>query len=458
MNLRYRRATYLLFFLIFFVIAPILVLYATGYRYNFKKNTLEKTGILFIESEPRGIAITVDGKVRGVTPLRIGRLLPNSYDVTVSQDGFYPWTSKLTVTSNRTTFAQDIQLFKKTLPILIVNGDVNVFTISPNREKLIYTTRDEATETVWLKNLRNNSDFTITDFNNRSYISLESIAWSTDNVKLLLRQTFDSFNTYLIINTETLEVENLFNISRLSFDRMIWDEENNNVLYGLRRTVLYKIDVTADSVQTILSANIQDYRVVGNTLYYIEQVANESFLNRSIVTGSGDISEPEKIKLPGSSLFQLAPSPSGIITLLDMKSTDLFMLNDDVFNNADVDSHVILQDKAKKMHWSDNEQSLLFYTDFELATFDRKTNQKNLITRYGEAITQAEWLNQPTYIMYVVGTVVNVTEAGAREPRNVVQLASFNKIKNVALTYNEKTLYIAGSIGSQRGIFSLELQ
>ncbi len=458
MNLRYRRATYSIFFLIFFVVTPMLVLYATGYRYNFKKNALEKTGILFIESAPRGATIIVDGKVRGVTPLRIGRLLPNSYDVTVSQDGFYSWTSKLTVTSNRTTFAQDIQLFKKTLPILVVSGDVNVFTVSPNREKLVYTTRDNATETLWLKNLRNNSDFTITDFNHHSYTNLEPIAWSADNAKLLLRQTVDSFNTYLVINTETLEVKNLFDITRLSFDHIKWDEANSNTLYGLRRAVLYKIDLTSSSVQTVLSANIQDYRVIGDTLYYIEQVAHESFLNRSTMTSSSDISEPEKIKLPGSLLLQLAPAPSGIITLLDMESTDLFMLNDDVFNDADVDSHVILQDKAKKMHWSDNEQSLLFYTDFELATFDRKTNQKNLITRYGEAITQAEWLKQPTYIMYVVGTVVNVTEAGAREPRNVVQLASFNEIKNVALTYNEKTLYVAGSIGAQRGIFSLELQ
>ena len=53
MNLKHRRILYISFILIFIILVPITIFYAAGYRYNFKQNKIEKTGILYIDSKPK---------------------------------------------------------------------------------------------------------------------------------------------------------------------------------------------------------------------------------------------------------------------------------------------------------------------------------------------------------------------------------------------------------------------
>ena len=48
MNLRYRRMLYLAFIAVFLAAAPLIILYAAGYRYNFKRQKIEKTRIIYI--------------------------------------------------------------------------------------------------------------------------------------------------------------------------------------------------------------------------------------------------------------------------------------------------------------------------------------------------------------------------------------------------------------------------
>ena len=127
MTLRYRRIIYLVFIAVFLIIAPIITLYSTGYRYNFKKNKIEKTGILNIDSQPRGALIYLNGQYQNKTPARFTNLLPDRYQVKVEKDGYYPWQKDLEVKSNLTTFAKDIVLFKQNLPVNIVAGEINIF-------------------------------------------------------------------------------------------------------------------------------------------------------------------------------------------------------------------------------------------------------------------------------------------------------------------------------------------
>ena len=65
----------LIFITLFLLIAPILIIDATGYRYNFKKNRLEKTGILYLDSQPHAALIYLNGKYQDTTPTRFSRLL-----------------------------------------------------------------------------------------------------------------------------------------------------------------------------------------------------------------------------------------------------------------------------------------------------------------------------------------------------------------------------------------------
>ena len=46
------------------MIAPLLILYSLGYRYDFVKGSLEKIGVLFIKSYPKSANIFLNNKYK----------------------------------------------------------------------------------------------------------------------------------------------------------------------------------------------------------------------------------------------------------------------------------------------------------------------------------------------------------------------------------------------------------
>jgi len=75
MTLKQRRIYFLLFFLIFIIAVPILAFYSLGYRLDTDKFALVKTGGIFINADPRGVDIYVDGELKKKKSTR--RLLRN---------------------------------------------------------------------------------------------------------------------------------------------------------------------------------------------------------------------------------------------------------------------------------------------------------------------------------------------------------------------------------------------
>ena len=457
MNLKKRRILYLTFIIIFFIITPLLTLYAAGYRYNFKKNKIEKTGILYIDSKPRDALIFINDKYEDKTPTRFTKLLPNIYYVKVEKEGYYPWQKELEVKSNLTTFAKNIILFKKNLPINIIEGEINIYTISPDQGKLIYSIIKENAEELRLLNLKNETDLLIKSLNNRTYNELEFIAWSNSQNKALIKEIIGDFNKYLIVDIETLKTKELFDITRLNFGDVYWDDLDDNYLYGLRKAVLYQIDLINNQTATLLSANISDFQVKNEEIYYITKLANESFLNKSILRDK-TITETEKIKLPSPSQFTLQPSTNNYLILMDKKNNDFFIINKKSFSQQDISENIILQDKAKKIVWSDDFKNLLYYTDFEIWTFDVEAQQKNLITRFGDIINQVFWYPGNNYIIYLTKNTIKAIESFDQEFKNDIKLAGISEIDSLAIGSNGKEIYFKGKIGNQSGIYKLDLQ
>ncbi len=103
--------------LVFLILTPIVVLYTSGFRYNAKKQRVEKVGIIFVRSRPSGADIFIDGKKRPeTTPARIRNLLPGNYDIKISKTGYTSWEKTLPSESELTTFAENIALFKNIDP------------------------------------------------------------------------------------------------------------------------------------------------------------------------------------------------------------------------------------------------------------------------------------------------------------------------------------------------------
>jgi len=112
---RKRRTWYLLAcFVIFIIMAPVIILYATGYRLG-ESFQITRTGGLYIASAYSGAQIYVDDIFIKETRLfqknaLIQNLKPGLYKVRVTKDGLYDWEKELRVFTETVTDAHSFML------------------------------------------------------------------------------------------------------------------------------------------------------------------------------------------------------------------------------------------------------------------------------------------------------------------------------------------------------------
>lgn len=117
MSVRSRQIIFLFLAAFFLISAPLIMIYAVGYRYNLTKKKLELTGALVLDSEPERARILINGvDAHKITPARFPRLLPDDYRVRMEKENYHAWEKTLTVTSKHTTFATDVLFFHSSAP------------------------------------------------------------------------------------------------------------------------------------------------------------------------------------------------------------------------------------------------------------------------------------------------------------------------------------------------------
>ncbi|MBI4086377.1 PEGA domain-containing protein [Candidatus Kaiserbacteria bacterium] len=141
-----RRIYFRLAVLVFVFAIPFLFLYATGYRID-GFSSLTSTGGIYVGTGQADASIYIDGELVHETgtfrrAFYVQDLIPGSYTILVSKEGYHPWKKVLPVEAYRVTEAQAFNLPEEPLLVLIPP----TFTIqTPNA-----TTT--ATSTVFLSN------------------------------------------------------------------------------------------------------------------------------------------------------------------------------------------------------------------------------------------------------------------------------------------------------------------
>jgi len=111
-----RQRTFLFLVLVFAVSLPFLYLYATGYRFDFKRPTnLVSTGGIYVAVEGAGAEIFIDGElVRETRTFRKAFYAQNldvgTHRLHVQKDGYHTWVKELPVSKRLVTEAEAFNL------------------------------------------------------------------------------------------------------------------------------------------------------------------------------------------------------------------------------------------------------------------------------------------------------------------------------------------------------------
>lgn len=119
-------------FVAFFVLAPYIVLYTVGWRYDWHTNTLQGTGVISVDVKPIQAKTYINDILVGEKqPLRLASRAPGLYHLQIVAPGYRPWTQDITVASYQTTFIRNVQLYKQAEPAQIFENERDVLAAYP---------------------------------------------------------------------------------------------------------------------------------------------------------------------------------------------------------------------------------------------------------------------------------------------------------------------------------------
>jgi len=103
-----RRIFFWLFLTAFIILAPIVVFYSLGYKFNIDLKRFQKTGAISVKTFPKDASVYLDGdKFCESTPCTLRDLLPKIYTVDLEKNGFYSYKISVDV---KPSFVSDIDV------------------------------------------------------------------------------------------------------------------------------------------------------------------------------------------------------------------------------------------------------------------------------------------------------------------------------------------------------------
>lgn len=117
----------------FFIIAPLVIFYTAGYRYDWQKREIKETGVLNIDAQPTDAEVYLNNvKQTKKLPIYLPNRAPGTYHIKITRQGYKTWEKDVTIESKKTTYIKNIILFKDALPIQILeNYKKTILSLSP---------------------------------------------------------------------------------------------------------------------------------------------------------------------------------------------------------------------------------------------------------------------------------------------------------------------------------------
>ncbi len=445
MTLTHRRILYSLFFLIFFITAPIVVLWAEGYKYNFTKNRFEKTGVLFLESKPSKAEIYLNNELQDdKTTARLKNLLPDDYQVEIKKQGYQSWQKKLRVYPGQTTFAQYIRLFKQ---------DPNPETIL--LQKIIINSQPTGNVFAFIAEQGQVYKLFLFNLENQALTEVMDLGFKPDEIVLSPQKTFiilKNKGRVFYINLNTKNLVDLSKITKKEITHLRWSEaDRDEIVYAVSQSGLEKMNLISQKSLILLKKPILDFYLIKNSIFFLERTKENILLNK---TNFNNIQVVETLtSLPISDSYKFYDSPPSYLILLDEKNKILYLINIDLGLEQEASPRFIKREEKIKIFpetsfvkWFKGGKVFLFGNNFEISIYDLEKMQENLILRLSSEIKKVIWYPVPTHLIYLLADSIKVIETVGQQ-RNLCTLINKPNIKDIFVNNKGNKLYFIDDAG-----------
>lgn len=460
MTKKSRTVLFLIIFSLFAFTAPMVILYAQGYRVDWKHGEIAKTGAMYIKTAPSSADITLNNSQKDKTSffdgsVFIDNLLPGSYTISVSKKGYRSWQKTLPLASQEVIEAKNILLLPDQIQFRPADENVHAAWKAPNdRELLLLKTmvRQDSPQVVRqdspqsekkekelvLFNIANQTTTLLLSGKQISQIPQE-ITWSPSGKELLLK--FIKKPQYLLLSLKGSELEACAKES-CGFDFL--DSAMQEVYFTRQPGVFAVLEQRGSATLTtsqlslvslrkkerelVFDKNVLAATVSGDDIIWLTEAGVLKKQNRQ-ANSSPEllfmVSPAEPLSEPLSVRRDVSYSLSFLQGQLFLKEgTRLIKINgankkeEPVLSNIE---HMAVSPDGKKIALANSYEIFLYYLEDQTGQPARKAGDIVFVNRFSRPLQNVSWLNA-NYLLYSLGESVFVSEIDNRDAINTNEI------------------------------------
>lgn len=419
-----------LFTIIFLMIAPAVIFYTSGYRWNAKKNILERNGTLILDTSPQGAAVKLNGQqIPETTSITLQNMTPGSYNIELNLQDYHPWTKTLWIDPERVTFASEIILWPQLEPQYLGESNLTSVWSDADSGAALVIGHDSASTTFF--GVINAKTSQIENrFQTNSHINVAAIDWNPRNESEML--VYNDSNSNIAPRFLQLNSKSLTELPSGSYhwqqDGLIGQNNNSQISISSNQTV------SKEPKPSSLIDSLDNWRL---SLFSSSQ---------GEILADGDNAKEGYIMPQGEWKFWYKKND---ILILQSSNRWLWI---DVSKNPPVNTQTA---GDRPLPITIKRQVQLAYKNINEAWTWLQGQEPELIYRQSDPLISISWHAQGRDLMVATKNEILMFSMDSRNGRSKTTLATFDDIKSAAI--NNDNVFIVGTKNDQSGLWRLPL-
>lgn len=480
MKLKTRRILLIVCIILFLLLFPLIVLYSFGYGYDLKEKKMVRTGIIYITANPQdNIKIFVNGEeekknlsVKGIfkKDYALYNLMPQTYDIRITKDGYSQWEKRLSVAPGLNTYARPLLLSLNPADDLLFEGkNILGWSASLNFKKIaylkkenekiifsIYNTENKTTNAIILNNIE--PDFEKTLFQSPDLKA--NFYWDANSENIIM-EIASKISRFFALNTTD---NGMSYLGKIQPDAKItngaWSQNNNLFIFQTDQKELYCANILSDPNKSVkISDNVSGFTAKNNIIYYLD--AKNLYLYSFSLDNPTNKKQFSIEPLPIRNIDQESAFTPNVQIIVSNKS-DIAIINSnkDLFivkQNNGAPSYI--ESDINLAKFSGDGDSLLYNSSFEIYTYSIGDKTKNLITRMAQKMEKVSWYKDYEHIWFINNNIIKNIEIDSRPITNIINFAVFSiPPENFIYNPNSNTIYYDQINGDKTSIRRLMVE
>ncbi len=435
------RIAFLGFFIVaFLIISPILILYTSGYRYDFKNGIIQETGAISIDILPKN-AITYlnDSKLNAKIPIRLKNLAQGKYKVRLTADGYYDWEKEVVVENKQTVYIKEIKLIKKSEPQKISSNKVNKLYLSTDHDFIVYQTNETPTA-FWLKNLKNDEERQILKgVAEKNY----EVKWSKSKNNLVMITSDDLSDVYIFNANNIDKILNVTKTEKNKITRVQWNESSQSEFFYSTKNQIMLMNVDTQQKLLVGKNTFNDWYVENGQVWSLQNssTTDQLIIIKDTFGFSKEISQSGNLVNNNTSDWKFAHAQNNQILLKKNGISDMLLL----------DQNKQFTFFGDKMLVSDFNNWWIAWTPWEITTYSQDEDPF-LLNRSGEQLQKIIVMDE-----YNTLGLIWADKMTALFPYYFVSHNLLNtKINDAEADTQRRELYFSANLNNQDGLWKIQ--